>query len=290
MELEKIKSKFDKEIKKFIKRLEINYVVCDAPRYSNGKSWTEKECDKYLKENPRNKLESKNIFLLNDHTRSETATQDKEYYALNEALKVCREFLSKEITEFCKDGKNQYELNKLLKNAFDLIDSNIVKMNYNSWLEEISKNDPYNSFILLVNKKKIYKHPVYFDITTYCSHLITFEFGHRELLLYRLKDYLIDIYSQYLLLPTIGVNPKIKYTCKPTDICELIMAIEKTPEITDSEKLKAILIEMFEVGDIYSKTCHEISKRVLGKGVFVKKMAENLNNIPTPRTRKKSSK
>jgi hypothetical protein len=279
MELEEIKAKFDQEIGKFLSRTKINHVVCMAPLHTDGTSWTEAECDDFLAKSSYNKLPISNIFLLNKN--SKIKFQSDEYNALNKSLRKCAQFLTDHIIEFCKDGENQYELNELIRNAFQLIDSSIAKMTYKSWQNEVLKNNPGNTFFLVFKNKKISKHGVYIDIETHCRHLIEQEFGYREILLYRLKDYLIDIYSRYLLLPTIGGNPKITYTCSSTDICELLMAIGNWNEITDSEKLKSILMEMFGISKpVFNKASHEIRNRSSSKSIFVKKLSDNLDKIP----------
>lgn len=283
MEFNEVKVKFDHVIEKFLNRTRINHVVCMTPLHPDGKSWTEIECEQFLAKSSYNKLPISNIFLLNDHTKSTIQFQSDEYAELTMSLQECAQFLTDDIIEFCKHGENQYELNELIRNAILLIDASIVNMNYKSWQNDITKNNPEDTFILLFGNKKISKHGVYIDIESHCKYLIGHEFGYREILLYRLKNYLIDIYSRYLLLPAIEVIPKIRYTCTTTDICELLMAIGYTNEITDSEKLKAILKEMFEISQpVYLKASHAIRNRKSSKSVFVKKLSDNLDKtLPT---------
>jgi hypothetical protein len=209
MELDEVKVQFKEEIEKFLKRIQINHIVCLPPRHFNGKLWTEKECDKYLHKDGSHKLVVSTVFLFNDHNNRNIKHQADETKEINDSLRECAQFLTDVINEFCKQGENQYELNELLGNTILIIDAYIQKMNYENWKNETLKNNPTETFFLVFKNKKISKHGVYIDLQSFCWPLVEPEFEIRKLFLYRLKNYLTDIYSKYLLLPSIGVNLKL---------------------------------------------------------------------------------
>ena len=281
MELEKIKNAYNKEIKKFLNRVELNHILCIAPLHKNGKSWTEKECNNWIKNDRYHKIPIRNIFLLNDHTNAIIKDQQDEYNALNDALFKCTAFIYDKIDKCWQSGENLYELNELLRNTLILIDDKIAATNYNTWKQESYKDGVDDIYYLVVNRKKIPQSKDVIDIQTYCMNFVIADFSYRQSLLYRLKNCLVDIYSKYLLLPSIDLNPAIKYDCSPTDICELLLAISNAGVITDSEKLKAILMKMFDISaDDYKKSSYDIRNRKKNKSVFVQMLSDKLNAIP----------
>lgn len=281
MAIEEITKKFSDQINLFLNRIKINHIVCHTP-YFEGVYWTEAQADAFLKESTYNKLPINNIFLLNDHNNANIKFQSQEDTALNDALVHCCQFMVNEVVEFCKKGENKYELNKLLRANFIFLDLEIKRMNYKTWWEETFTNGNDDIFFVLYGTKKIWKSKAYIDIQSSCMHFVDPQFNYRQHLLYRLKDCLIDIYSEFLLLPEIGANPKIEVTCKPTDICELLMAIDYSNKIIDSAKLKAILMEMFGIsGDTFKSASYEIRNRPSGKkSIFLKKLSDDLDYIP----------
>jgi hypothetical protein len=286
MELEKIKNAYNREIKKFLNRVELNHILCVAPRHENGKSWTEKECNNWIKNDRFHKISIRNIFLLNDHTNATIKDQQDEYDALNEALSKCTEFIYDKIDKCCQSGENLYELNELLRNTLILLDAKIGAMNYDTWKQESYNDEVDDIYYLIIKSKKVPISKDEIDIQTFCMPFLYNEFNFRRLMLYRLKNCLVDIYSTYLLLPSIGANPKIKFDCSPTDICELLLAISNAGVITDSEKLKAIFMDVFGISrEFYNNTLHAIRNRKKDKSVFVKELSDKLNDLPSPKTK-----
>ncbi len=292
MILKDIKKEYDQEIERFLNRINVNHIVCVAPYHKkNGKSWTEKECENWIKKDSYHKIPINNIFLLNDHQNSIIRTQEEEYQALFNSLEECVLFINDKIDLLCKQGESLYELNDLIRTTLQLLDTKIDSMNYDTWLRKSYQNENDDIFYLLIGQKKIPKSKIYIDIGTYCMHLVNYDFEYRKLLLYRLKNYLVDIYSRYLILPSIGINPKIKYDCSPTDICELLYAISNSGLITGSEKFKAILMDMFGItSEFYDNASHCIRNRQKAKSVFVQELSDQLNALKPSKKRKKPQK
>ncbi|MBK9485671.1 MAG: RteC domain-containing protein [Chitinophagaceae bacterium] len=169
----------------------------------------------------------------------------------------------------------------MIRETVQKIESEISVMNYDSWLRIKNPNN-YDEVLLLLlkNERKSYRKSK-MDIETFCM-----PFLKTTLLLEKccciIKSNLADVFSKYLLLPRINTNPKIEYTCNQTDICELIFAISNESKITGSEKLKAILMDMFEIsGEVYKNAKFQIINRGISKSRFMEKLSENLNKIPS---------
>ncbi len=291
MELSLIKTEFGNMIDSFLERIKINHVVCLAPCDENGERWTEQECEKWIQSSSYNKISIQMAFFFNDHANDKITLQEIENKFLFDELELCKCFVGNKIEQLSKQGENLYQLNSLIRDAIKLLDANILRMNYTDWLKE---KDPFNNsniFFLVTDIKRVVKRPIEIDIQSHCMLLVDYNFDYRGALLYQLKSYLVDVYSTYLLLPSIGVNPKIKYDCSPTDICELILAISSSGVITESEKLKAILMDMFEIPmDVYNASSYSIRNRKKEKSVFVKSLSNVISTLPLSRKKNKSIK
>ena len=282
--------KYNKEIEKFLKRIEVNHILCAAPLNDIGKSWTEKECNDWIKNDKYHKLTIRNVFLLNDYNNPNIKTQGDEYEELSNCLQGCAESILKIIHHYCEQGENLYALNELIRNSVRVIDSKIETMNFEAWLNQQDQNGNDNYYFLLLAKKRIPKSKMEIDVKSHCTLLLNHDFSYRTSLLFRFKEFLVDIFSDYLLLPAIGTNPQIKYSCTPTDICELLFAISNFGVITDSGKLKAILLDMFNITpEFYNRACYDIRNRTKDKSVFVKQLSLDLNKLK-PKKKKKSAK
>lgn len=274
--IDELKSK----IEFILKRFEVNHFVCTSKDYQ-FENVDFKAIDDFLSAGKHNKVTVNSIIFLNSLEKPGINDQIAENNDLENSIKDCSSLIKESIVEICKLGEYKYILNEVLHGLIKEIDSKIGIMNYHSWLKDKNPNHNDNVLLILVGKNMRSFRKAKVDYETWCLPFIDNHFAFRVLLLHKLKNDLVDIFSEYLLLPHIGTNPKIEYTCNQTDICELILAISYSKEITGSEQLKAILMDMFDITpDRFKNATYSIRNRAGEKSKFMQKLTNNIEKLP----------
>jgi len=274
--------KIDNEIKNSINRIEINQIVCTSNE-AITKKWGIKEVEKHLRSGKHNRIDVNTAIFLNDLNNKSITTSEDERDALDKQIDKSFKVLSENFEKLIPFGENLYDLNECARSNIIKIDEAIASQNYDDWLKRKDPRNNLTTFFLLIKKNQIPFSEMSIDITSRCMHLIDFEFKYRRHKLQQLKNFLVDIYSKYLLLPNLEYLPTINYSCTQTDICELIISLTGVIETNNEyEKSKAILLSIFGITNIqYNNAMNQITKRKKEKSVFTLKLSENINKLPS---------
>jgi len=283
MEANEVINTFNGHIDTLIKRVQVNHVVFTSRKFVEDKS-NFKEVDKFLAKNKQNKIVVNSAIFLNSLENPDFVAQQNEDEDLVNVTNQCSQFINEKFSELFLSGENLYQLNELIGNTLKKLDIEISQLDYNNWLIKMNPNQNQNVFFLSLNKERKSYLKFDLDIETFTRNFFEHNFISRSLVLVMIQKDLINLFIKYLVLPRIDQLPSIEYSCQQTDICELLYAIALEKKIDDSEKLKAILMEMFEISkEEYNNAIHEIAKRVKSKSKFMNQLADNLNTLPAPK-------
>lgn len=273
------------EMQNVIKTIEINHVICHQPRDANGNARTLAECRKFIKTSPYHKLQINNLSFVNNRLSD---TDDQR--AIQASIIEFKNYFQANLIEHLKSGEFSYELNIVFKEAISLINEAMIHMNYNSWYIASPSDEENSCFFVVFNKKQIPFRKVELDLLSYCKHLIDNDFVSRYYYLLELKDYLLSIYFDYLVLPSKQGLPKIRHSCMKSDITELIYALYCWKNITDNVILRDSLAEMFSLKreDIHSRSNSLLGRK---KGLkFLKELDRNLSDTIEKRKQRNAEK
>jgi len=258
METEKIIAEFNNLIDSLLKRVQINYVLCFSTKAEINK-WNFDTYEKYLGDS-NYKITVNSALFLNSIKDPYLLDEISETNDLNNRFGDFYNFIEEYINNLCKKGYNLYELNDLIREAIKKINEQISYMNYESWKEKYNVSNKENIFFLVIgNEKRTYKGH-YFEIE--CGFYFENTFAFRKNLLNEMKCKLVDVYSEYLLLPYHSTLPVIEYTCSDSDICTLIKALWHSEYIIHNNELKSILLKLFSFNDSdFSRSSSEFSRK-----------------------------
>lgn len=284
MDIDQLSANFKNKIEALIKRIAINQVVFFSEEIQS-KYNSELELDAWLSNN--NKIVADSAMLFNNvesFAKDAQPTQELENDQLKASFEDSIGFLTNQIDIACRTGENRYEINELLKETILKLNNQCARLNYKSWFELHNPLINDKVFFIVYRNKRIGYPLQHLQFDT-CRHLINQEFLFRKNLLLQLKEAIVEIYSEYLLLPDNPTIPVIKYQCNAVDICELTIAIVESKLIgltaVESEKFKAILLQIFNVNStVFTKSKHEIFKRKVngnGRNKFMEKLSDEFS-------------
>ncbi len=283
MEANEVINTFNGHIDTLIKRVQVNHIVCTSTKFVEEKS-NFKLVDKFLAKSKQNKIVVNSAIFLNSLENPDFVAQQNEDEDLVNVANQCSKFINEKFSELFLSGENLYHLNELIGNTLKKLDIEISQLDYNNWLIKMNPNQNQNVLFLSLNKERKSYLKFDLDIETFTRNIFEQNLKSRSLVLVMIQKDLINLFIKYLVLPRIDQLPSIEYSCQQTDICELLYAIALEKKIDDSEKLKAILMEMFEISkEEYNNAIHEIAKRVKSKSKFMNQLADNLNALHPPK-------
>jgi hypothetical protein len=193
MTFDQIIKQYNQGLEEFLKRLELNHIICIAGLDKNGQTWTEETCNNSLKDK-QHRLPVSNLFLLNDCNNTNIKTQEDEYAELDHSLMRCVKIINKATDEFYEGDGNLYDLNGLIRKTMLILDKKIEVMNYDAWLRQTYENDNDDIYFLRLGEKLIPKSKTEIDIISRCMFLVNYDFEYRSKLLFSLAVY-FTVYS-----------------------------------------------------------------------------------------------
>lgn len=286
MEFEDIKAQLEQKMEAVALSLEVKDIIGTSTIY-DGSPDARGRAVKFLDEGYYNKIRVENVIVLTDVDKNEPKSQHEEDKRLQDKVREFASYLVTEIEEIAKEGEFKFELNKLFKELIQFIDLKKEEMNFDSWLRRklTGKSELYY-YVILDDERFAFPHNR-IDFSQYCIELIKNNFNVRKNCLQYLKNVVVNIFSTYLFLPDIKILPKLSYSCSPTNICELILALIESGSFDEPQELKSLLLASFNIKHKqFTDAVSTINSKAKARGPFVTELAENFNKR-TKRTSRK---
>lgn len=288
MEIEELIILLDQKIASFLDRIEINDIIGTSTQFDQT-SLTKEDVDKYLNENVGSLVEVRNAIMLNDinfySTHADETDEDRrptnqsEHAHLSEQKDDLLVFFDSIVLKACRKGENAYSMNSLFRTIIRRIDVKSSEMNFERWFVKKPRTKD-NGYYILLDNERFFFNEMQVEFVRNCASMIREELYFRQDLLQELKNSLVNIFSEHLILPDHEFLPKIKFNGDKVDISELIYAMFISERLEDPEIAKSILLEMFDMPKgAYSKDVSYIRNTRNGKSKFLSELAGRMDQI-----------